>query len=170
MNGKKKELIVGKAIGKVVASLAATAMLVMVGLMPAFAAGQVPFKGQFSGSFTFTDSSDLNLVGTGNASFLGRSTSNGHIAFLSTPATCTGGFAIHDDETLMSTDDGDQVSFSIDNQACPTATPGIYEILTRYNVTGGTGRFAGASGQGTADCFGNFNNDTFNFTLTGTIS
>jgi hypothetical protein len=37
-------------------------------------------------------------------------------------------------------------------------------------VVGGTGRFAGATGQGTIDCLGDFVNGTFDFTVTGTIS
>jgi hypothetical protein len=86
------------------------------------------------------------------------------------PSTCANGFAVQDVETLTSTATGDGITFSVDSQACPTATPGVYEIKTPYTVTGGTGRFAGATGQGTADCFGNFNNDTFHYTLQGTIS
>jgi hypothetical protein len=163
-------MIMKTTIGKLVATCAVTATLVLVGLRPASAASQVPFRGQFAGSFTFVDASHLQLAGTGTASFLGRATSSGAIAFLGPAATCAGGFAIHDDETLTSTDDGETVTFSVDSQACPTATPGVYEINTAYTVTGGTGRFAGATGQGTADCFGNFNNDTFHFTMQGTIS
>jgi len=144
-------------------------MLTLGAQMPASAASQLPFKGNFAGSFTFVDPSHLALSGQGTASFLGQATSSGHIAFLG-PATCDGGFAVQDSETLTSTDDGDQIIFSVNSQACPTATPGIYEIKTPYMVTGGTGRYAGATGQGTADCFGNFNNNTFHFTMQGTIS
>ena len=46
----------------------------------------------------------------------------------------------------------------------------VYQILGPYIVSGRTGRFAVASGQGTAVCEGNFNNKTFSFTLKGTIS
>jgi hypothetical protein len=163
-----------RALGKLIAALVIATLLGLVGLMPASAASQLPFKGQFAGSFTFVDSGQgLALSGLGTASFLGQATSSGHIVF-GAPVTCKlgPGFAVQDSETLTSTDDGDQITFSVDSQACPTTTPnnGIYEINTAYTVTGGTGRFAGASGQGTADCFGNFNNNTFHFTMQGNIS
>jgi hypothetical protein len=147
----------------------ATLVLAGLGLNPASAASQVPFKGTFAGSFTLPDMYHIKLAGTGNASFLGQATSSGEIAVVG-PSTCANGFAVQDVETLTSTDDGDQIVFAVNSQACPTATPGVYEINTAYTVTGGTGRFAGATGQGTADCFGNFNNDTFNFIMQGTIS
>jgi hypothetical protein len=137
--------------------------------MPASAASQIPFKGQFAGSFTLPDQTDILLAGTGIATSLGQATSTGHIVIVG-PSTCANGFAVQDTETLTATDEGDTITFSISSQACPTATPGVYEIKTPYTVTGGTGRFAGATGQGTADCFGNFNNDTFHFTMQGTIS
>jgi hypothetical protein len=160
---------VKRPIGKLIASLVLAAPLGFVGLMPASAASQIPFKGQFAGSFTFPDQMDILLAGTGTAPFLGQATSSGHIVIVG-PSTCTNGFAVQDTETLTSTDEGDTITFSVTSQACPTATPGVYEIKTPYTVTSGTGQFAGATGQGTADCFGNFNNDTFHFTMQGTIS
>lgn len=159
-----------------IAAVTAMAILAIVGLMPVSAAGQTPFQARSSGSFTFNASgTGLNLVGAANAIYLGKSADSGTITFLG-PATCAGGFAIHDVETLTSIDDGERISFSVDGQACPTTGPsqpfgtGVYEVVASYTVTGGTGRFAGASGQGTADCFGNFDTHTFNFTMNGTIS
>jgi hypothetical protein len=150
-------------------ALALIALPATTGLLPAHAASQLPFKGTFAGSFTLPDQTDILLAATGTAPFLGHATSSGHIVIVG-PATCANGFAVQDTETLRSTDAGDTISFSVSSQACPTATPGVYEIKTPYIVTGGTGRFAGATGQGTADCFGNFNNDTFHYTMQGTIS
>ncbi len=72
-------------------------------------------------------------------------------------------------ETLTAAD-GDQVTWTVDDEACPTATPFVYEISAEYTVTGGTGRFAGATGGGTIECLGDFANGTFAFTTTGTIS
>jgi len=159
----------GKAIRIFVASLAALAMLATIGLVPAFAAEMVPYKASAAGSFTANQTmTQLHLVGTGNATRLGAITSNGVIDILG-PAAC-GGFVIHDNQILTSTDTGEQIYISVDGEACPTATPGVYQILAPFTVTGGTGRFAGASGQGTAVCFGNFNNGTFSFTQEGTIS
>ena len=165
----QKERLVKRALGKLIASLVLAAPLGLVGLMPVSAAGQIPFKGQFAGNLTLPDQTDILLAATGTASLLGQATSSGHIVMVG-PATCANGFAVQDTETLTSTDEGDTITFSVSSQACPTSTPGVYEIKTPYRVTGGTGRFAGATGQGTADCFGNFNNDTFHYTLQGTIS
>ena len=161
----------GTAIGKLVAALAVTAILAMIGVTPAFAADQVGFKAQASGSF-IQSGSHLDLVSAGKASHLGRTTNSGDIDIdLLTPPTCTGGFKLHDVETLTSIqDDDDRITISIDSEACPTATPGVYKIVGPYTVTGGAGRFAGASGVGTAVCSGDFINNTFKFTLTGTIS
>jgi hypothetical protein len=44
-----KEIIMGKAIGSLVVSLAMTALLGMVGLTPALAATQVPLNANYSG-------------------------------------------------------------------------------------------------------------------------
>src|SRR5215217_563430 len=128
----------GKAVRIFVASLAAMAMLATIGLMPAFAAEMVPYKAKAAGSFTSPDSGHLHLVGSGNAAYLGAITSDGVITNLG-PAAC-GGFGIHDDQTLTSIDTGEQVTISVDGEACPTATPGVYQILAPFTVTGGTGR------------------------------
>jgi hypothetical protein len=41
---------------------------------------------------------------------------------------------------------GDSIYASGLGQATPTATPGVVTIVENYTITGGTGRFAGASG------------------------
>jgi hypothetical protein len=162
---------VGRTIGRLVTSLAIAAIIASVGLMPASAKGPAPFQAEVSGAFTYADATHLILVGEGTASFLDKITSSGAIAFLG-PADC-GGFRFHDDETLTSVaPPADQISFSLDADACPTATAGVYQIQGRYTVSGGSGRFAGASGKGTADGEGDFNSSimTFRYTLKGTIS
>ena len=98
-----------------------------------------------------------------------QSTTSGAITFLG-PAACEGGFVIHDEETFTSTDDGDQIHVSSTPRPVRPARMGVYQILGPYIVSGRTGRFAVASGQGTTVCQGNFNNKTFSFTLKGTIS
>jgi hypothetical protein len=137
--------------------------------MPASAAGQVPFAGAYGGSFTWVDSSHVQLAGIGAASSLGLSTNSGSVAMLG-PASCAGGFKIHDSETLASTVSADQITFTVDDEACPTSTPNVYHQHGTYVVTGGTNHFAGASGTGTFDCYGDFGHLTYSFTLVGTIS
>lgn len=146
----------------------------MIGLTPVFAAADVSLKASYSGTFSFVDSSHMNLTGAGSATYLGATTMTGAVAMVG-PATCAGGFKVHDAETLTSVDDGSQITLSVDDEACPT-TPnqqfgtGVYHQLGTYIITGGTGRFAGATGSGTFSCFGDFTNDTFSTTLNGTIS
>jgi hypothetical protein len=166
----------GKTIRIFVASLAALAMLATIGLAPAFAAEMVPHKARAAGSFTANaDMSQLHLVGSGNATHLGAVTSDGHIAFLGGPDGA-GCFTIHDDQVLTSTDTGEQIWISVDGAACPVNGPtqpvghGVYRIVAPFAITGGTGRFAGASGGGNAVCFGDFDHGTFSYTQQGTIS
>jgi hypothetical protein len=164
-----KELNVSRIIRKLAAILAALTLLATVSLASVSAAGTVPHKARAAGSFVFIDPGHLQLDGTGNAAHLGKITSSGTIAFLG-PASCAGGFAIHDDQTLTSVGTGDQITIAVDGEACPTATPGVYKIDAPFTITGGTGKFAGASGEGQAICFGDFNNNTFSFTQQGKIS
>jgi hypothetical protein len=44
------------------------------------------------------------------------------------------------------------------------------QILAAFTIAGGTERFAGATGGGTIECFGDLVDGTFDFTVTGTIS
>jgi hypothetical protein len=169
VNGTRKETIVGHTIRGIIASFAIVAMLVSTGLMPASAAEQVKFKGHFSGSLAFDGVSFIQLTGAGNASKLGRSTNSSAVSIVGPAASCPGGFAIHGEETVTGAN-GDQITWTIDDDACPTDTPNVYRISATYTVTGGTGRFAGATGQGTIECLGDFANGTFDFTVTGTIS
>ncbi len=155
---------------KLVALLAAMALLLTVGLAPAYAAELVPLKAKAAGSFVFNaDNTRLELTGAGNASFLGAVTSRGTITFTGS-STCADGFAVSDRQTLTSTDTGETITTAVVGEVCPTATPGVYRIVGPFMVTGGTGHFAGASGAGFALCFGDFTTNTYDFTLQGNIS
>jgi len=163
----EEEIVVVNSIRGLIASLAIVAMFVSVGSMPASAADQVPFKSHFSGSLNYDGGANIQLTGAGNASKLGNSTNSSAITIVEF-AEC-GGFVIHGVETLTAAD-GDQVTWIIDDVACPTGETDIYEISADFTIVGGTGRFAGATGGGTIECLGNFGNGTFDFTTTGTIS
>ena len=41
---------------------------------------------------------------------------------------------------------GDTLTATVDGQATPTTTPGVLSIVEVYTITGGTGRFADATG------------------------
>jgi hypothetical protein len=165
--------VIGK-IGKTLAILGGTALLLGVAIAPAFAATTVPFNATYSGSYTpdAANPSLFHLSGAGKATRLGQSTDVGTVAITGPATTCTyGGFAVSDDETFTSTDDGDQVSIHMVDEACQTTpTSNVFHQHGTYTVTGGTGRFVGASGTGTFDCYGDFNSFTFNSSFSGSIS
>jgi hypothetical protein len=137
----------------------------------AAAGHQVPFSASYSGTAAFTSPTTALLTGTGHASHLGRSTNVNHITVSGpgSPGSCPGGFANINVETLTAANGDTLVLTGPHDQACPTG-PNAVHGTGDWNVTGGTGRFAGATGQGTFDGVADFNHGTFSFRLTGTIS
>lgn len=112
----------------------------------------------------------MRLSGTGAASWLGASTNRGYVFVTGTASSCpTTGFAVENDETLTSSTDGDQITLVIHDESCPIS-PGVFHGSGTYMVTGGTGHFAGATGSGTFNGIGDFNQGLFVFSLSGTIS
>ena len=100
---------------------------------------------------------------------MGKSTNLGEIVITGPATSCPGGVANTNTETLTSLDDGDQLVLRMDDVSCPISSVAFHGT-GRWVVIGGTGRFAGASGAGTADGGADFNNGTFHPTLTGTVS
>lgn len=152
-----------------VAMLIATGAIGIAG-NPASAAGthQVPFQASYSGTAAFTSATTALFTGTGIATALGRSANVNHIT-VSGPASCPGGFANINVETLTAAN-GDTLVLTGDHDGgCPTG-PNAVHGTGDWTVTGGTGRFAGATGQGTFDGVADFNRGTFSFRLTGTLA
>ncbi len=121
----------------------ALAALAAVGLAGLAAAGEeVPFRGLLEGDVTRTVVPPLVLVdidATGNATQLGQfSLAIPHIVDLATrTATGTYEFVAANGDTLIAEFTG---------SAMPTPTPGVLAIVETATITGGTGRFAGATG------------------------
>jgi hypothetical protein len=158
---------VPKFAGMPLALLGATVMLLTNGLMPVSAGVQVPFRAAYSGTITFTSPSTATLSAAGVATHLGAATAHGILA--SAPsASCDDGLSIgiHD---ILAAANGDQVAITVMLEACPTA-PGVVQASGTYVVTGGTGRFTGASGGGDYVGVADFNTGRFSCALTGTIS
>ena len=147
------------------------------GPQTAYAATQVPFEAHFSGAMHLSNSPGgfpVNVGGIGDASYLGHSSNSAHVIQLneansSCPAT---GFVVLNTGILRSTqDNNDQIYVAITDHPCPVAgRPNVYSGTDSYTVTGGTGRFAGATGGGSFTGTGNFNNLTFTYTFSGTIT
>ena len=136
----------------------------------AAAGHQVPFRASYSGTAAFNSTTGTALfTGTGIASHLGLSTNENHITVTGPDTSCPGGFANKNVETLTA-GNGDKLMLTGPRDVgCPTR-PGVVHGTGDWTVTGGTGRFAGATGQGTFVGGADFNQGTFSFQLTGTIS
>lgn len=134
----------------------------------AAASQNLPFRLGDEGTIAFTGST-ATTAGTGNTTLMGRIRSEGTLTIVGQPGCVNEpGFAAEMQDTFTAAN-GDRVMTAITMQLCPIA-PGIYHGVGTYFVTGGTGRFAGATGSGVFDGTGNFNTGTIICVLNGTIS
>jgi hypothetical protein len=156
-----------RRLGQVAVVLVATVPLAL-GVRAAFAATvPLPFEASYSGSSTFTSQSTVSFLGSGTATHLGRSTNVGTAVLNGPDASCAGGVANVNTETLTDPH-GDTLTITSQDVACPTGA-NQFHGTGQWTVTGGTGRFDGATGQGRADGGSDFSAGTFTMTLTGTI-
>jgi hypothetical protein len=147
----------------------ALAVLAVLGLVGPVAAGeQVPFKGSMQGMRVSITSLAppfaLSKVAiTGNATHLGKYklVITGIVNL--TKATATGSF-------VFVAANGDTLTAQFTGISMPTATPGVNLIVETAIITGGTGRFAGASGSFTSTRLFNTVNLLTTGSFTGTIS
>lgn len=110
---------------------------------PVARAGEVPFKGSMQGAFAVTPLAPplafILTEGTGNATHLGRFTvEKPHIVNFAT-LTAVGSitFTAANSDTLTA-------DFTV--VATPTENPDVVSFVETATITGGTGRFAGATG------------------------
>jgi len=87
----------------------------------------------------------IDATGSGNATQLGVYTMSFQ-AEVYLPTL----FAAFETATLVAAD-GAQIFAEGSGQGTPTGTPGIVSIVETYTITGGTGRFAGATGNLTVE-------------------
>lgn len=110
-------------------------------------AAETPFKGTVdaveTGVTTFPIRS-ITREGTGTATYLGKYTEQvtAQINLVTRHLTGTATFTAANGDTLTAT---------VEGQATPTTTPGVLSIVEVYTITGGTGRFAGATGSFTLE-------------------
>jgi hypothetical protein len=127
----------------------ALAVLAVLGLAGPVPAGeQVTFKGSFEGDVTVSPLAPplviVDVEATGHASHLGRFTLDiPHVVNRATRAA-TGSYE-------FTAANGDKVYAEFTGLAIPTATPGVLYIEETAAITGGTGRFAGATGSFTCE-------------------
>jgi hypothetical protein len=125
--------------------------LLMASPTQAIGASLVPFRATYHELVTFSPCGAtvvcVDARGVGQATHLGRSTSvndAGTVDFETTPcATVQSPLA-----SLIGAND-DTITVSESGTGCPTNVFGLDVLTGTFTVTGGTGRFAGASGGGT---------------------
>jgi hypothetical protein len=109
------------------------------------AAPLVPFQGTLSATVTRGPSPDdpakvrVVVVGAGHAAHLGRFTFAAPHDVDPVARTAVGTYT-------FTAANGDTLTATFSGAAAPTATPGVLRIVETATVTGGTGRFAGATG------------------------
>ena len=105
---------------------------------------QLPFRGSYHQTETGVPQSPTTILVTfsleGTATHLGRYTSAG--SFLVDLTSASAGGPGH-----MVAANGDQLFFTGSGQATPTGVPGELSITDTSTITGGTGRFEGATGS-----------------------
>jgi hypothetical protein len=150
----------------VAASLVAAAMISVT--IPASATDQVPFRGIVSGSVISVTPLDechqlSQAVNGGNATQLGRFTGTAEFVLDVCDLTYVGSY-------VFRAANGDTISGPFTGSFTPTGVQGVFDNTETAFITGGTGRFAGATGAFNLGGQVNLNTGTFSFPWEGTIS
>ena len=105
----------------------------------------------------------INIEGSGNATKLGHfEVSIPHVTNRSN-GTAVGTYE-------FTAANGDTLTADFTSQATPTGVPGVVSVAVTANMTGGTGRFAGATGSFVGERIADTVNDTVTESFDGTIS
>jgi len=139
-------------------------------LPAAFATASKPFNGSISGSGIATSQNSNHITATGHLTGLGKTTLVGTTRV--TGLSGCGGFVGTEQDTLTAAN-GDQISITGNGVSCPSFDQNVFQDTVSFTITGGTGRFAEASGSGTIQTtlvITSPTTSTFSATITGTIS
>lgn len=127
---------------------------------------ETPFKGSLAGTATITPGTppflSVSIEGTGNATHLGRFTVEIPHVVNATNRTSTGTYE-------FTAANGDTLTAGFTGQATLTA-PGVLSIVEIATITGGTGRFADATGSFTVERLFNQVTGETTGSLLGTIT
>jgi hypothetical protein len=149
-----------------------TGMLVLGALalpMQAAASDQVPLKASETGTFQLlgqceTSGLVLDVSGTGDATQLGNYSAHYRECFdPATGAVTAGSFT-------LTAANGDKVFGTYSGQVSPTGDPSVILFNDPGVVSGGTGRFEGASGTVTQSGAANLATGEYKATLSGSVS
>ena len=136
--------------------LACFAAVFISATTPASASDQVPFKATFTGSSTSVPGFPCavlrsDIVGGGHATHLGNFTTVQHHCFDPEDPT----LAFTEGFYTFTGANGDTIFGTYHGHLVPIIAPSVFAIVGEFTIEGGTGRFVGATGGGTAS--GNLN-------------
>jgi len=157
-----KKISVPTTIAVLVATVLVSATLVAA----ASARKESPFKGSLEAVETYQPNLpviSVTATGSGRATQLGRFTVSYQVEVNVQTGAGTGLSA----EFVAA--NGDSLFAEGSGQATPTETPGTLNIVENYTITGGTGRFANASGTITVERVANQATGETSGTLSGNI-
>jgi hypothetical protein len=152
-------------------SFAASLMLAVLAVLgltgPAAAGEQVPFKGSLEGDVTIDPLTppflQVDVDADGNATELGQFALDIPHVVNRAKGTAVGSYE-------FTAANGDALFADFTGQSTPTETPGVLYIVEVATITGGTGRFAGASGGFTCERYFDTTTDETYGSFEGTIS
>lgn len=130
---------------------------------------RVPFEGSDSGYLIVSPAGDAQVVhtqdfGTGKATHVGKySLVAQELIHLETLAVTEGSFT-------LTAANGDTISGTYAGSGAPGGEPGVVDFTASGPVTGGTGRYAGATGELTFSCIADLPAGEFSKTVSGTLS
>jgi hypothetical protein len=133
-------------------------------------AHRLPFSGTTVGSFqadpvTTTGVFSVTTTSSGHLSHLGKVTLTTHDTTIFTSPTS---YIVINGTGTFTADDGDQISLTYTGSAVVSSGESMDTL--NFVVTGGTGRFAHATGGGTVHAASDFATRTSTLTFEGTIS
>jgi len=135
---------------------------------PAIAGDTVPFKGTLSGTIISSVPLDechvlAEIVNGGNATQLGRFTGTAEFILNVCDLTYVGSY-------VFTGANGDSISGPFTGTLTPTSIEGVFDNNELAFITGGTGRFANATGTFNLGGQIDTNTGTFSLPMQGTIS
>jgi hypothetical protein len=129
------------------------------------------FNATYAGSIAFTGSASAGYSGSGSGTYVGQSQDTGTVFVLPGAVSCPGlSFNTRHDDTITAAN-GDLLLVVISDVSCETP-PGshVYHSVGTFTIYNGTGRFAGALGEGTVESHADFNTHTFSLTFSRSVS
>jgi hypothetical protein len=149
------------------AGFALGVLTLLVFAAPVAARDQVPFKGRLDGVATVAPLTPpfvaINVEGSGQATHLGNfEVSIPHVTNRSN-GTAVGTYE-------FTAANGDTLTADFTSQVTPTDVPGVVNVAVTATITGGTGRFAGATGSFVGDRVVDMVHGTVTESFDGTIS